>query len=59
MGGSSYPWFMAGCPILIPMSSLTFLLNQMSSLAGTLVASEKRGALSTTRAQGNFARVAI
>ena len=37
-GGSSYPWsrFMAGCPILISMASLTFLLNQMSSLASTL-----------------------
>ena len=37
-GGSSYPWsrFMAGCPILISMASLTFLLNQPSSLASTL-----------------------
>ena len=33
--GSSYPWsrFMAGCPILILMASLTFLFNQMSCLA--------------------------
>ena len=40
-GGSSYPWsrFMAGCPILILMASLTFLFNQTSSLASTLTLS--------------------
>ena len=33
-------WFMAGYPILILMASLTFLFNQMSSLANTLTLSE-------------------
>ncbi len=30
---------MAGCPILVSMASLTFLFNQMSSLASTLTLS--------------------
>ena len=40
-GGSSYPWsrFMADCTILISMASLTFLFNQLSSLASTLTLS--------------------
>ena len=30
-GGSSYPWsrFMTGCPILILMASLTFLVSSL------------------------------
>ena len=39
--GGSYPWsrIMAGCTILISMASLTFLFNQLSSLASTVTLS--------------------
>ena len=39
IGGSPYhgSQFMAGCPILISMSYLTYLLNQLPSLAGTVL----------------------
>ena len=41
--GNSYPWsrFMAGWSILISMASLTFLFNQMSSLASNLTLHEE------------------